>query len=271
MNRLHRTATALILATLLGAPAAARPPQEPSLGEAARKLRQQKSAAPKAARVWTNDNLPPAGGVAPAAGPEASAAAAMPGEAPPSPADETERDELEQAIAKTRRELAVVKKDLELAAREFELQRQQFYSNPAYASDRAGKAALDALETRRNQKQQEVQQGEASLAALEDKLKALHQRLGPKKEAPSEAQQRAAWSEKVRPLREELSRVEGDLARIRAEAAAQGRTAYGPTVGGGFTADMIAQLEQRRSELQRQIAAIEDEARRAGIAPAWLR
>jgi hypothetical protein len=43
------------------------------------------------------------------------------------------------------------------------------------------------------------------------------------------------------------------------------------TSGGMNTEDQIAQLEKRLGDLQRQIAAIEDEARRAGIAPGVIR
>jgi hypothetical protein len=54
-------------------------------------------------------------------------------------------------------------------------------------------------------------------------------------------------------------------------AATQGSPPPQPGEWSGFTANSIEQLERKRSELQRQIAEIEDEARSAGVPPAWVR
>ena len=109
-------------------------------------------------------------------------------------------------------------------------------------------------------------------AALEDKLKTLQAAAGPKAAGPATPDQdRAAWAGKLRPLREELARVEAEINRIRSEAAAQGQSLYSTTTGGSMTSGMLEQLESRRRELQAQITQLEDDARHAGVPPAWLR
>ena len=159
-----------------------------------------------------------------------------------------------------------------MLSREFDLSRQQFYSNPNYSADRAGKAALDALEAQRTQKQQEAQQAEAKIKELEARLKEVEDRVGPKPQEPqTEEQQRGNWAEKIRALRDELARVEDELNRMRSEAAAAGQSLYGRTVGGSQTADRLAMLERRRSELRQQIADLEEQARRAGVPSSWVR
>ena len=92
------------------------------------------------------------------------------------------------------------------------------------------------------------------------------ERLGPKAEEPkTPEQQRAAWAEKLQPLRDELAKIDAELARINQERSALGNSGSNPP--GAFTADRIAQLERRRGELQSQISAIDDDARRAGTLP----
>lgn len=273
-----RWGAALLASVLCAGPAMAQ--QEPSLGEAARRIRREKEKLPKAEKVWTNDNLPagpssvsvvgagaPTG--APSAGGGEMGAAAGPAV---NPEQEQELADTEKELAGVKQRLATAKTDLDLLGRDYDLQRQQFYSNPGYAGDSAGKARLDALEAQRNAKQQEVQQLQQDQAALEDKLKTLQAAAGPRPTEPTTPEQdRAAWVSKIRPLREELARVEGEINRIRSEAAAQGQTLYGTTTGGSMASGMLEQLENRRRELQAQIAQVEDDARRAGVPPAWLR
>ena len=77
------------------------------------------------------------------------------------------------------------------------------------------------------------------------------------------------------PLRTELDAVEAQLRSLRSAGASGNTTGGGvdvsQTAGGVNTLDQISRLEQRRSELQRQIVAVEDEARRKGIAPGAIR
>jgi hypothetical protein len=100
----------------------------------------------------------------------------------------------------------------------------------------------------------------------------LDRALGPKeKPLLTPEQEKAAWQEKLRPPREELAQLEGVLKRMEKEAAAQAITLYPVTNGGSPTADLVRRLSARAAELQREIDAIEDEARRADIPPGWLR
>jgi chromosome segregation ATPase len=273
-----RWGAALLAGVLFAGPAMAQ--QEPSLAEAARRARREKERAPKAEKVWTNDNLPSGpgaasavGGGAPATTPSAGGGEVAAGAAATaSPEQAKDLADTEKELAGVKQRLATAKTDLELLSRDYDLQRQQFYSNPGYAGDSAGKARLDGIAAQRNSKQQEVQQLQQDQAALEDKLKTLQAAAGPKPTEPTTPEQdRAAWVSKVRPLREELARVEGEINRIRSEAAAQGQTLYGTTTGGSMASGMLEQLENRRRELQAQIAQVEDDARRAGVPPAWLR
>lgn len=263
--------------------------QEVSVAELARRLREQKKPAAKAGRVWTNDNLPEAS-VAPvnvvgrtaqappatpaeteAAGPEAAAAA---GEGAKSADKEKEKDRAaaEAELTQEKQHLETAKHELDLLQRDFNLQRQQFYSDPGYASNSAGKAALDGLASQVEAKRQEVQQTEQKIAALGSKLESLNRELGAKKEEPiTPDKEREAWVARVRPLRQELERIEAEIQRVRAEAEARGMTLYGVTRGGSMTANQLQQLENRRVNLQQQIVAIEDEARRAGVPADWLR
>ena len=109
------------------------------------------------------------------------------------------------------------------------------------------------------------------ISALEDKVKTLQASAPPKPQEPASAdQERGEWQNKIRPLREELARVDTELSRL---TTTTGATSSYTTPGdfGGLTADNRQRLLARKRELEQQIAAIEDEARRAGIPAAWLR
>lgn len=249
--------------------------QDPPVAEAARRARQQRKQAPPAKRVWTNDDV----ATLPAIGIRAPLAAEAEG-ATPEPAGEPgplagaapegrekERAEVQGELKTKKAALDRARQELDLLQREHDLKRQQFYSNPNYSSDSAGRAALDTLQSQIQTKREEGQQLEAQIAALEEKLKALDQELGPPKQAPlTPAEERASWEAKLRPLREELARVEADLARVRSRA-----TPPAPGSGGNPTTDLILQLESRRTELQRQISDLEDQARRGGVPAGWIR
>ncbi len=80
---------------------------------------------------------------------------------------------------------------------------------------------------------------------------------------------------RLAPLREELTVVEMRLQTLRGSLATGNTTGGAINVdkapGGLNTENQLTQLENRRSILQRQIADIEDEARRLGISPGALR
>lgn len=80
---------------------------------------------------------------------------------------------------------------------------------------------------------------------------------------------------RLAPLRLELASVEARLASLRSARSSGSTTGGGVDVskaaGGVNTTEQVNLLEQRRSDLLGQIAAIEDEARRKGIAPGAIR
>lgn len=110
-------------------------PQQESLADAARRAREQKKEAPKAAKVFTNDNLPTAGGIssvgqAPAEEKPAPGAEAAPGGAAPAKNDEKAwRDKFAQLHQKLEQDQA----ELEVMQRELGVLNLQNYSNPVEA------------------------------------------------------------------------------------------------------------------------------------------
>ena len=183
-----------------------------------------------------------------------------------------ERERTESQVAEERSELEVAKKELDLLQREHFLSGQQFYNNPDYASDSRGSARLADIAAHLASTRDAVNASEQRIAALGDNLKTLGRALGPK-EKPSltPEQEQAAWQEKLGPLREELAQVEGVVGGMEKEAAARAMTLYPVTIGGSSTADLLQRLSARATELQHEINTIEDDARRAGVPPGWLR
>ncbi len=161
--------------------AAQEPEQKSSVAEAARRAREQKKAAPKAARVWDNDTLPKASGgavnivgAAPAPSAAAPAAQAGGGEVAETRAAETsekERPLAQGELEEAKQRLADAEKELDLLQRSFDLQRQQFYSNPQYERDPRGKANLDALRADIETKKHQVSELKERVAALEAGLR----------------------------------------------------------------------------------------------------
>lgn len=83
------------------------------------------------------------------------------------------------------------------------------------------------------------------------------------------------WQGRVRPLREELTRTEQEIQRIRSSQGQASATsnAISTTAASQGTNldDRLRQLERRRTELQQQIEEIQAEARRQGIPAGWVR
>lgn len=165
------------------------PDRQTSLGDAARRVREQKKHAPKAARVWTNDNLPDSGGVSvvgPTTEPTPPAKAEGPGQVaePSAGAAESEEKDLSEKEAELREakeQLKRAEKQLDLLQRDFDLHRQQYYSNPGYTSDTTGKEALDTLAGQIAAKQDEVQKAKEKVATLEKQVENLKRNSSPSK------------------------------------------------------------------------------------------
>lgn len=253
--------------------------KEETLAEAARRARaarERKGTVAQPAREFTNDNLPPVrfpGGESTSTGdasapatPASGAAADSPDRPAPTAEDEQQRASAEAAVREEKAKLDTLRKELELMERETRLNKESFYKKPDFAGDSAGAAAIAAQDAAIASKKSEVTAAEAKVAEAEEKLRAISDRLGPKPQAPQTPEaQRNAWAEKLRPLRDELAKIDAELATIQQERAALGSSASNPP--GAFTGDRVQQLERRRAELQRQIGDIEDDARRAGTLP----
>lgn len=179
--------------------------QKESLGEAARKARQQKKPATKPVKVLTEDDLarPPVTPVPSVQNAQASEAQ-IPGEAPAAkeeqaPPGETraaepggkleeQRAKLEADMKEAKQQLAEAEKQLNLAQREFDLRRDQYYSNPDFKSDKQGKAQLDSLQQEVSFRQQEVERLKDKVSALEAEGKSLPGAPSPA-EKPAESPQ----------------------------------------------------------------------------------
>ncbi len=85
------------------------------------------------------------------------------------------------------------------------------------------------------------------------------------------------WRERVEPLQQELARLEEEIRRLSGLTGALSPTQTGGGLnlaGGGSSLDpqqTLENLELRKQELESQLAAIVDEARRARVPPAWVR
>ncbi len=180
------------LATLIAWPLAAAAQtqnQRTSVVEAARRAREQRKNAPKAAQVWTNDNLASLSGAAVnvigiPAQPPAPAEAKAEAKKPAAGAAEDKEQDLKKAeaeLAEAKKDLERGEKELDLLQRDLLLQRQQHYTSPDYASDTEGKARLDSLAGQIEAKQGEVQRDKEKIAALEKKVEDLKHSSSPNK------------------------------------------------------------------------------------------
>ncbi len=185
---------------------------------------------------------------------------------------ENERTQAEAQLQEEKAQLDLANKEFDLAQREGTLFRSQFYSNPNYTSDSKGKGYVTALAGQQADKQEQVKETQGRIAASETQLKALDRALGPRPAGPlTPEQQREAWQARLRPQREELARVEAELASMRADAAARAFTLHSETSTGSPTANLLRQLETRQAALRSQIENIDEEARHAGALAGWLR
>ena len=161
-------------------------PKKESVAEAARRAkaeREQKKAAEKQARTFDNDNLPApkVGEAVNVVGQPAPAPSAVPGQGPaasaPSPEDaqakDQDRREIAEQIKDAKAQLEDAKKDLEIAKRAFDLDRDSYYSDPNFQSNKAGKTHLDDEQAGIAAKQQAVDKLQQTIKDLQDKLKAL--------------------------------------------------------------------------------------------------
>jgi hypothetical protein len=163
--------------------------QEPSVADAARRAREQKSNAVKPARIITDDTLAPGGttnttggvstvGTTSSANGDASTPvppqAAGPGGGEPSDAgaaanrqeqtkDAPKDAEKDLQVVALKEELAKLQNEVDLANRELSLENDSYYSKPDYIHDKDGKAKLDGLTDDVKVKQEDLEKLKAKL------------------------------------------------------------------------------------------------------------
>jgi type I restriction-modification system DNA methylase subunit len=198
--KLMRTALTMVACSLLAwtlvtaAAAAQEKEQKPSLGDVARRIREQKKGQAKSARVWDNDSIPKTPNTVSVVGQaveESPAEAAKTSEAKPpgtKAGDQTLKDvaATQAAILDAKNNLANLLTDLDLLQRQYSLDQQQFYGKPDFASDKEGKVKLDAEAAQVDAKRQEVQDEQQKIAELEQKLNELKTSQSSEKPAPPE-------------------------------------------------------------------------------------
>jgi len=149
-------------------------PSSESPADAARRVREQKKAQPKPARVWDNDNLPSAQGgvnVVGDASPAARAAAAASVDQTAAPElSATDRDQVQSAIQEAKGKIADLRQDVSIAQRKYTLDSEMYYGKPDYADDKAGKASLDSESAALKDKQEQLKQAEQILDSMQAKL-----------------------------------------------------------------------------------------------------
>jgi hypothetical protein len=172
----------VLAAALLPAAAFAQSQDTQSVAEAARRAREKKKNPEKPAKVITDETLDVKKGDVQSAtaeqlripgSPETQAQPA-PGDASTNPnaqgsrnpsGDEKERAALKERVA-LKEKIKAAQSDLDLLQREYQLDQDSFYSSPDYAKNTSGKEKLDAMKQQISEKQQELDQLKARLAAL---------------------------------------------------------------------------------------------------------
>jgi len=121
-----------------------------------------------------------------------------------------------------------------------------------------------------------VGEGTAAVAPAEEAASAeagSEEEAAPAEPLPPKEQTPEYWQERLKPLREELAKVDQELQASRSgqNRAASNAISISTDAPGVDVRDTIARLEQRRAELQQKIEGIQDEARRMGIPAGWVR
>jgi hypothetical protein len=187
-QRLVRLAATIVLASsvcaaLAHGQTAPASQQAPSLGEAARKAREQSKGRPPA-KVFSNENIADLKGTVSVVGPEppapaapeaagAAIAPAAPPTAPAAPKAEVKDEAYWRAqFAAARKQLAGDSKELDVLQREYNLKEQQFYSNPNVAlREQNSRADLNKTRDDINAKKADVAKDQQTITTLEDQLR----------------------------------------------------------------------------------------------------
>jgi hypothetical protein len=168
----------VLAATALPVTALAQSQESQSVAEAARRARAKKKNTEKPAKVITDETLDVKKGDVQSAtaeqlrmpGPPETQAQPAAGAANTQGSKNLSEDEKLRAALKERvalkEKIKEAQSDLDLLEREYQLDQDSFYSSPDYAKNTSGKAKLDAIKQQISDKQQELDQLKARLAAL---------------------------------------------------------------------------------------------------------
>jgi hypothetical protein len=161
-------------AALLPAAAFAQSQDSQSVAEAARRAREQKKTAAKPARVVTDDDVKPASPASSESTPAASAQAPSAANSPAaqssagsSGAQEPKDEKSSKEIADLKEEIKQALNDLDVLQRQLSLEQDNYFSQPDYTQDTAGKTKVDGIKQQANDKQQELDRLKARLAELQ--------------------------------------------------------------------------------------------------------
>jgi hypothetical protein len=168
----------VLAATALPVTALAQSQESQSVAEAARRARAKKKNTEKPAKVITDETLDVKKGDVQSAtaeqlrmpGPPETQAQPAAGAANTQGSKNLSEDEKLRAALKERvalkEKIKEAQSDLDLLQREYQLDQDSFYSSPDYAKNTSGKAKLDAIKQQISDKQQELDELKARLAAL---------------------------------------------------------------------------------------------------------
>jgi hypothetical protein len=164
-----------------------------TLGEAARRAREQKKEQAKAARIWDDENIPKTPNTVNVVGQSPSAADQNAGTAPaatdaanplaagdsasapaqPAPGGTAKsgdnKAEIDSQLSAAKDLLQSLQKDLDLLQRQLTLDQQSFYGKTNFANDKQGAAAIKAESDQAEAKRQEVAAAQARVDALQAK------------------------------------------------------------------------------------------------------
>lgn len=150
-----------------------------SVADAARKAREQKKEAPKAVKVFTNDNIPGAGSVSVIGPPPAESTAAAKddkdaGATSPKVVTPPAKDEKywRELFAKVRKQIQQDQDDLAIMQRELAQLQVQYYPDPQKAmSQQYSQAEIKAKQDKIDAKQAEMTRLNQTLSDMEDDLR----------------------------------------------------------------------------------------------------
>jgi hypothetical protein len=159
--------------------------QQDALAAAARRAREEKKDQPKAAKVWDNDNIPSSPGTVSVVGDSSQSGAASSDQGDQSaqsqdqaassadsneqaqPANDKDKAAKAAEVDADQQQLKSLKTDLDIAQRKLVLDQQMYYGKPDYSSDKAGAAALKDEQDQIAAKQQEIDDLQKKIDALQ--------------------------------------------------------------------------------------------------------